>query len=160
MAFVVCIGAPVGSLILTPSMVPFLRVLFYVLAVVQLALFGWLKIGDSVEQWVAIVVITASVAGGLLVNHHRSSATKKGEKGAVVLCVTSQAAPREDLVPAGQHTKARELEEESEQRGCAISQKGGQDSFTSKNGGTPSSSPRHAAPPSSSEKIVDIFTIL
>ena len=58
MAFVVVLGAPTGSLVLTPACAPYLRGLFYVLAVVQLALFGALKIQDSVLEWVVIASLT------------------------------------------------------------------------------------------------------
>jgi uncharacterized membrane protein YfcA len=58
MAFVVVMGAPVGSLVLTPTSVPYLRMMFYVLAVVQLALFGALKIKDDTVAWVVIFAVT------------------------------------------------------------------------------------------------------
>ena len=58
MAWVVVIGAPVGSLVLTPACVPYLRMMFYFLAVVQLVLFGLLKIQGNITAWVVIIVLT------------------------------------------------------------------------------------------------------
>jgi uncharacterized protein len=58
MAPVVVLGAPVGSVVLTPACAPYLRILFYVLAVIQLALFGALKIKSSLVEWVVIASLT------------------------------------------------------------------------------------------------------
>lgn len=61
MACVVVLGAPLGSFVLSPKAVPYLRLLFYVLAVVQLVLFGVLKIKDDAAQWSAVGGVTACV---------------------------------------------------------------------------------------------------
>jgi hypothetical protein len=58
MAWVVVLGAPVGSLVLTPACIPYLRMMFYILAVAQLILFGLLKIQGDIFAWVVIIVLT------------------------------------------------------------------------------------------------------
>jgi len=71
MSFVVVLGAPVGSLILTPAATPYLRILFYALALIQFVLFGVLKIKDDVAAWIAIAAITCIVLISLLVHYFR-----------------------------------------------------------------------------------------
>ena len=71
MSFIVCMGAPVGSLVLTPRAVPYLRGLFYFLAVTQFVLFGILKIKADVEVWLATAVLTGVVGAILWVDHLR-----------------------------------------------------------------------------------------
>jgi len=70
MAIVVCIGAPVGSMVLTPAAVPYLRAMFYVLAVVQFAMFAALKIQDNGAQWMTIACLVGFEAVALLVHFH------------------------------------------------------------------------------------------
>merc|ERR1711879_1064141 len=60
---IVVLGAPLGSLLLTPSMTRKLRLCFYVLSAVQLASFGILKIKGNVTAWVGVAcaVVTTIV---------------------------------------------------------------------------------------------------
>mmetsp|Transcript_31793 Transcript_31793/g.74254 ORF Transcript_31793/g.74254 Transcript_31793/m.74254 type:complete len:391 (-) Transcript_31793:67-1239(-) len=60
---VVVLGAPFGSLLLTPSNQQWLRYLFYLLAFLQLVLFGLIKIRDDYKTWsvvagVIVIVVT------------------------------------------------------------------------------------------------------
>ena len=55
---VVVVGAPLGSLVLTPERLPWLRRMFYVLAVFQLIMFGVLKIKNNWVSWLVIGIIT------------------------------------------------------------------------------------------------------
>ena len=66
MACVVVLGAPLGAWVLTPKAQPYLRTLFYLLAVVQLCMFGGIKIKGNVRQWVVICGITVMVALALV----------------------------------------------------------------------------------------------
>merc|ERR1711933_435092 len=50
-AWIVVFGAPCGSLFLTPKFQQILKTLFYLLAVIQLASFGIIKIQTDVEAW-------------------------------------------------------------------------------------------------------------
>ena len=67
---IVCLGAPLGSLVLTPRRLPWLRRMFYFLAVLQLIMFGVLKIKNNWAVWWVIVVLTC-VQSGLIVVHQR-----------------------------------------------------------------------------------------
>jgi uncharacterized membrane protein YfcA len=59
---IVVLGAPLGSLLLTPSMTRKLRVCFYILSIVQLASFGILKIKGNLTAWAVVVcAITTTV---------------------------------------------------------------------------------------------------
>ena len=69
MSVVVVIGAPVGSLVLTPEAVPYLRALFYVLAVVQLVMFGVVKIGPDAVARAVIAVITFVLLGAFTAHY-------------------------------------------------------------------------------------------
>lgn len=60
MAFIVCVGAPVGSMVLTPAAVPYLRALFYVLAALQFTMFAALKIQGNGEQWLVVAVLLSA----------------------------------------------------------------------------------------------------
>lgn len=79
MSFIVVLGAPLGSLVLTPAALPYLRGLFYLLAVAQFALFGALKIGSDLIVWVVIVCITVVVLG-LLLAHYLTNRKNRKEK--------------------------------------------------------------------------------
>lgn len=68
-AWLVCWGAPVGSLLLTPSLQMTLRAAFYVLACVQFGAFGIIKIETGIphipnkrlssdESWTLVIVLT------------------------------------------------------------------------------------------------------
>lgn len=52
---IVVLGAPVGSLLLTPTRTQMLRRCFYVLSLVQLVSFGILKIKDNVMAWLCVM---------------------------------------------------------------------------------------------------------
>lgn len=54
MAFIVVLGAPVGSLVLKPSNIIYLQYLFYLLSLVQFILFGILKIKTNSTVWIII----------------------------------------------------------------------------------------------------------
>uniref|UniRef100_A0A7S3PQA9 Membrane transporter protein n=1 Tax=Aplanochytrium stocchinoi TaxID=215587 RepID=A0A7S3PQA9_9STRA len=80
MGFVVVLGAPIGSLILTPAATPYLRKLFYFLAITQFVLFGILKIKDDVIAWISISILTAVLIIALYMHYkmlmaRRASAT-------------------------------------------------------------------------------------
>lgn len=66
MAFIVVIGAPLGSIVLKPSMIPYLRALFYVMAITQFAMFSVLKIGLHAVSWIVIGVLLCVEIGFLL----------------------------------------------------------------------------------------------
>ena len=88
MAFIVVIGAPIGSLVLTPASIPFLRFLFYVLAVTQFILFGALKIQGNLIVWSVAAAITVVTVIGLavhfaLITLRRQQAAKKSERAGV-----------------------------------------------------------------------------
>jgi len=76
MIFVVVWGAPIGSLVLTPSNTKYLQYMFYMLAVVQFILFAVLKIGRDLWVWIGIVIMI-SVIIGLLALHY-SMQKRKG----------------------------------------------------------------------------------
>ena len=65
-AWIVCFGAPLGSLCLTPSRQGKLRGLFYVVAVGQFVGFAALKMRDAAAAWAAAGGVTAAVAGALM----------------------------------------------------------------------------------------------
>jgi hypothetical protein len=67
--WVVVLGAPIGSLILTPGRVGLLRKLFYVLAVVQFASFGAIKITDDIVSWAGILVVLVAVVGMITLDY-------------------------------------------------------------------------------------------
>jgi hypothetical protein len=69
MAWVVVLGAPVGSLVLTPACIPYLRMMFYILAVAQLILFGLLKIQGDIFAWVVIIVLTVVQLTALFITY-------------------------------------------------------------------------------------------
>jgi len=59
---IVVLGAPLGSLLLTPSMTQKLRLCFYILSAVQLASFGVLKIKSNVTAWIVVAcAITTTI---------------------------------------------------------------------------------------------------
>jgi uncharacterized membrane protein YfcA len=65
---IVVLGAPMGSLLLTPRMSEMLRRCFYVLSLVQLASFGILKIKDNALAWAGVSASIAFVCSMLLVH--------------------------------------------------------------------------------------------
>ena len=72
MAFVVVVGAPIGSIVLTPSMIPYLRALFYVMALTQFAMFSVLKIGLHLASWVVIFVLLFVEIASLIIHYRKS----------------------------------------------------------------------------------------
>ena len=72
---VVVLGAPLGSLILTPARLPWLRRLFYFLAVFQLAMFGALKIRREWTSWMIVSSLTVAQISALV--GHRWCTQKK-----------------------------------------------------------------------------------
>lgn len=76
MAFVVVLGAPIGSVILSPGAVPYLRKMFYALAVIQFVMFGALKVQGDVNTWLAMAVLFAVeflAIGAHYVQHGKSA---------------------------------------------------------------------------------------
>lgn len=59
---IVVLGAPIGSLLLTPALSEMLRRCFYVLSIVQLACFGTLKIKGNLPAWIGVISAIASVS--------------------------------------------------------------------------------------------------
>ncbi|VEU40647.1 unnamed protein product [Pseudo-nitzschia multistriata] len=78
---IVVLGAPVGSLFLTQSNQQRLKYLFYVLGILQLAVFGIIKIGNDYLTWSAILGLLSFVMICLVTHHTLSS--RYGEKGSV-----------------------------------------------------------------------------
>lgn len=70
MAVVVVVGAPVGSLVLTPAALPYLRAVFYVLAIVQLLMFGIVKIGADAIAWGVIGTVTFVLVVIFAIHHY------------------------------------------------------------------------------------------
>lgn len=79
---IVILGAPMGSLFLTPAYQQRLKYVFYVMGILQLVVFGVIKIGNDVKSWVAIAATICVVLGSLLV-HAKMVASKspKSETG-------------------------------------------------------------------------------
>ena len=71
-AWVVCFGAPMGSLLLTPGLRAQLRIAFYLLAVAQFVGFAILKIRSNVAAWL-IAASSVAVTMLLLLAHYRQS---------------------------------------------------------------------------------------
>jgi hypothetical protein len=71
MVIIVVVGAPVGSMVLRPGTVPYLRALFYIMALVQFCLFAALKIKGDATTWAVTTIATASTVL-VLIWHSRS----------------------------------------------------------------------------------------
>mmetsp|Transcript_26470 Transcript_26470/g.62189 ORF Transcript_26470/g.62189 Transcript_26470/m.62189 type:complete len:420 (-) Transcript_26470:126-1385(-) len=65
-ACIVVFGAPLGSLVLTKDHQRLLKIAFYVLAVVQLATFGILKIRTNLVAWCLVVGVPVAVCLAIL----------------------------------------------------------------------------------------------
>ena len=78
--WIVCFGAPLGSLLLTPGLRSQLRVAFYLLAVAQFVGFAILKIRGDAGAWAIFLATTLSVCGGLVAHcmHSKRTLTKLG----------------------------------------------------------------------------------
>eukprot|EP00457_Paulinella_chromatophora_P002959 gb/GEZN01002964.1/.p1 GENE.gb/GEZN01002964.1/~~gb/GEZN01002964.1/.p1 ORF type:complete len:510 (+),score=46.79 gb/GEZN01002964.1/:316-1845(+) len=73
MAFVVCVGTPLGSTLLTTQSEQILRICFYVLALVQFVLFGILKIKGNVHIWIAVSVMVLLECAVLFLYYWRTA---------------------------------------------------------------------------------------
>ena len=66
---IVVLGAPIGSLLLTPPNHQRLKYVFYMLGILQLFVFGVIKIGSDVKDWAAIAgAIGCAVAGSIFMH--------------------------------------------------------------------------------------------
>lgn len=65
---VVVLGAPTGSLFLTPRNQRRLKYSFYALGMIQLVLFGVMKIGNNAVAWMAVSGVIVAVLGSLFVH--------------------------------------------------------------------------------------------
>jgi len=66
---IVVLGAPIGSLLLTPPNHQRLKYVFYMLGILQLFVFGVIKIGSDVKAWAAIAgAIGCAVAGSIFMH--------------------------------------------------------------------------------------------
>ena len=66
---IVVLGAPIGSLFLKPANQRNLRYAFYILGVLQLLIYGVIKIGDDVQSWIAIAASICAVCGALFLHY-------------------------------------------------------------------------------------------
>ena len=66
--WIVCWGAPIGSLLLTPSLQAYLRVVFYLLAIAQFAGFAVIKIKGNATAWIIFAAVTVLVLAGLILH--------------------------------------------------------------------------------------------
>ena len=73
--WIVCWGAPIGSLLLTPSLQAYLRIVFYVLAIAQFAGFAVIKIKGNTDAWIIFTVVSVLVLVGLVL--HRIFKSRK-----------------------------------------------------------------------------------
>jgi len=80
--WLVCFGAPLGSLLLTPGLRAQLRIAFYVLAVAQFVGFAVLKIKGNAGAWAAFGGVTAGIFAFLALHFFMSSKriVRKGDK--------------------------------------------------------------------------------
>ena len=67
--WLVCFGAPLGSLLLTPGLRAQLRIAFYVLAMAQFVGFAVLKIKGNAGAWITFAVITVVIFAVLRMHH-------------------------------------------------------------------------------------------
>ena len=74
-SWLVCFGAPLGSLLLTPGLRAQLRIAFYILAIAQFVGFAILKIKGNVTAWTIFACITVVLS--LFLSLHASMAVKK-----------------------------------------------------------------------------------
>lgn len=82
---VVVLGAPLGSLLLTPALTEVLQICFYVLCAVQLASFGILKIKGNVFAWIIVILVIVLMSSSLLLHFLLvvRSETRKGGRDKV-----------------------------------------------------------------------------
>lgn len=81
--WIVCFGAPLGSLLLTPGLRAQLRIAFYVLAIAQFVGFAVLKIRGNLVAWLIFATVNVVVLI-LLKVHHVSSQRSLKAKGTLV----------------------------------------------------------------------------
>ena len=63
--WLVCFGAPLGSLLLTPGLRAQLRIAFYLLAIAQFVGFAVIKVKAKPTAWIIFASVTVAVFGGL-----------------------------------------------------------------------------------------------
>ena len=80
--WIVCFGAPLGSLLLTPGLRAQLRIAFYILAIAQFVGFAVLRIKDDLTSWLIYAASTALVLL-LLCLHYLLGRRKLRRKGDV-----------------------------------------------------------------------------
>jgi hypothetical protein len=90
-AWVVCWGAPLGSLLLTPTWQAYLRLLFYVLAIAQFVGFAVLKMQSNVAAWAVYGGCTFAVLSGLGL-HFRVTSARLRARGDVAERLTPRVA--------------------------------------------------------------------
>mmetsp|Transcript_3040 Transcript_3040/g.6668 ORF Transcript_3040/g.6668 Transcript_3040/m.6668 type:complete len:392 (+) Transcript_3040:199-1374(+) len=66
---IVVLGAPLGSLFLTPPNQQRLKYIFYSIGILQLFSFGVIKIGNDLTAWIAIVCVISAVSGSLFMHY-------------------------------------------------------------------------------------------
>jgi len=86
-AWLVCFGAPIGSLLLTPGMKAQLRIAFYVLAVAQFSGFAVLKVRDNAVAWIICGTVLFCTCS-LLTLHVRWTRQKMQAQQIPLQCVT------------------------------------------------------------------------
>lgn len=79
-AWLVCFGAPLGSLLITPGLRAQLRIVFYLLAGAQFVGFAVLKIKGRTDAWAAFAATTCALllVLGAHFHHARSKIERKG----------------------------------------------------------------------------------
>ena len=88
-SWLVCFGAPLGSLLLTPGLRAQLRIAFYALAVAQFVGFAVLKIKGNAGAWAAFGGVTVAVIA-LLALHFFMSSKRIVKKGKLPVNITSR----------------------------------------------------------------------
>jgi len=74
-AWLVCFGAPLGSLLLTPGLRAQLRITFYIIAIAQFIGFAVLKIGVNAVAWIIFGSVTAALLVGLVLHYAHAKRT-------------------------------------------------------------------------------------
>jgi len=71
-AWLVCFGAPLGSLLITPGLRAQLRIVFYLLAAAQFVGFAVLKIKGKTDAWVIFAAVSCALVVLLMVHFHHA----------------------------------------------------------------------------------------
>ena len=93
---IVVLGAPIGSLFLKPANQRNLRYAFYILGVLQLLIYGVIKIGDDVQSWIAIAAFICAVCGALFLHYRLLGSREYGVKMTMVPSKNRQSGEKED----------------------------------------------------------------